>query len=162
MLANILNICSDEELEHDNNTSVDDGRFAILAGNLPTPLFVLADMNNDGTKTRESDTCLLPLDLAAVAARKEVIRNKVRAIGKMVRYFATLRSVGDNGDRLNLPFSSFREQSEDILTLKGLTPGGTLPLGTLEGGKTAIEQGKLLRCSISDENRLLLLAQLNK
>ncbi len=36
----------------------------------------------------------------------------------------------------------FREQSEDILTLKGLTSGGTLPLGTLEGGKTAIEQGK--------------------
>jgi len=28
--------------------------------------------------------------------------------------------------------------------LKGLTPGGTLPLGTLEGGKTAIEQGKTL------------------
>lgn len=43
----------------------------------------------------------------------------------MVRYFATLR-----------------EQSEDILALKGLTPGGTLPLGTLEGGKTAIEQAK--------------------
>jgi len=28
--------------------------------------------------------------------------------------------------------------------LKGLTPGGTLPLGTLEGGKTAIEQGKIM------------------
>jgi hypothetical protein len=28
--------------------------------------------------------------------------------------------------------------------LKGLTSGGTLPLGTLEGGKTAIEQGKLI------------------
>jgi len=91
MLANILNICSDEELENDNS-QIDD-----------------ADMNSD----------------AALAARKEVIRNKVRAIGKMVRYFATLR-----------------EQSEDILALKGLTPGGTLPLGTLEGGKTAIEQAK--------------------
>lgn len=91
MLANILNICSDEELENDNHP-IDD-----------------ADMNSE----------------AALAARKEVIRNKVRAIGKMVRYFATLR-----------------EQSEDILALKGLTPGGTLPLGTLEGGKTAIEQAK--------------------
>ncbi len=27
--------------------------------------------------------------------------------------------------------------------MKGLTPGGTLPLGTLEGGKTAIEHGTI-------------------
>jgi serine/threonine-protein phosphatase 2B catalytic subunit len=100
MLANVLNICSDEELE------------------------------NDGTPTDEVDV----MNEAALAARKEVIRNKVRAVGKMVRYFATLR-----------------EQSEDILTLKGLTPGGTLPLGTLEGGKTAIEQAKQL---ISNKKRI--------
>ncbi|CAF1385703.1 unnamed protein product [Rotaria magnacalcarata] len=100
MLANVLNICSDEELE------------------------------NDGTTTEEVDV----LSEAALAARKEVIRNKVRAVGKMVRYFATLR-----------------EQSEDILTLKGLTAGGTLPLGTLEGGKTAIEQAKQL---ISNKKRI--------
>jgi serine/threonine-protein phosphatase 2B catalytic subunit len=93
MLANVLNICSDEELENDS-TQPDD-----------------VDMTSE----------------AALAARKEVIRNKVRAVGKMVRYFATLR-----------------EQSEDILTLKGLTPSGTLPLGTLEGGKTAIDQAKQL------------------
>ncbi|CAF2143436.1 unnamed protein product [Rotaria magnacalcarata] len=91
MLANVLNICSDEELQPDN-TEPDD-----------------VDMTSE----------------AALAARKEVIRNKVRAVGKMVRYFATLR-----------------EQSEDILTLKGLTPSGTLPLGTLEGGKIAIDQAK--------------------
>ncbi|CAF0882670.1 unnamed protein product [Adineta steineri] len=108
MLANILNICSDEELE------------------------------NDSTETDETDV----MTEAALAARKEVIRNKVRAVGKMVRYFATLR-----------------EQSEDILTLKGLTSGGTLPLGTLEGGKTAIEQAKQIisnkkRISFEDAKRL--------
>jgi serine/threonine-protein phosphatase 2B catalytic subunit len=108
MLANTLNICSDEELEHAGGNAED------------------TDMTNE----------------AALAARKEVIRNKVRAIGKMVRYFATLR-----------------EQSEDILTLKGLTPGGTLPLGTLEGGKTAIEQAKQLiankkKISFEDAKRL--------
>jgi hypothetical protein len=41
----------------------------------------------------------------------------------------------------------FREQSEDILQLKGLIPGGTLPLGTLGGGKSAIEQGRRLKSS---------------
>ncbi len=72
-----------------------------------------------------------------------MIRNKVRAVGKMVRYFATLRSVIIEKENRNICLIVFREQSEDILTLKGLTPGGTLPLGTLEGGKTAIEQGKI-------------------
>jgi len=108
MLANVLNICSDEELENDGAAGED------------------AEMMTE----------------AALAARKEVIRNKVRAVGKMVRYFATLR-----------------EQSEDILTLKGLTSGGTLPLGTLEGGKTAIEQAKQLiankkRISFEEAKRL--------
>ncbi|UJR08949.1 hypothetical protein I4U23_013201 [Adineta vaga] len=101
MLANILNICSDEELGNDSEEPIDG-----------------VDATNE----------------AALAARKEVIRNKVRAIGKMVRYFATLR-----------------EQSEDILTLKGLTPSGQLPLGTLEGGKSAIEQAKQL---IADKKKI--------
>ena len=51
-----------------------------------------------------------------------------------------MRVVESSGEKFNR--FRFREQSEDILTLKGLTPGGTLPLGTLEGGKNAIEQGK--------------------
>ncbi|CAF4402461.1 unnamed protein product, partial [Didymodactylos carnosus] len=102
-------------------------------------LNICSDEELDEPITNEAPEALSE---AALAARKEVIRNKVRAIGKMVRYFATLR-----------------EQSEDILTLKGLNPGGALPMGTLEGGKSAIEQAKQLiankkRISFEEAKRL--------
>ncbi|KAG0165958.1 3',5'-cyclic-nucleotide phosphodiesterase (PDEase) (3':5'-CNP) [Apophysomyces sp. BC1015] len=116
MLLAILNICSQEELEE-------------------------ASIGATAPETRRRSLMEENKDKAATEQRRQIIRNKVLAIGKISRVFSVLR-----------------ENSELVMELKNLSGTGRLPTGTLglgsEGIRKAITTFEEARRSDIDNERL--------
>ena len=70
--------------------------------------------------------------------RREVIKNKIRAVGKMARAFSVLRlrkNVFETDDQLFI----IREESEQVLELQGLTPIGAEAREALAEERAALQ-----------------------
>lgn len=84
---------------------------------------ILSLKGDDDELSVDDDKIAVPgsKEASSIAQRKEVIRSKIRAVGKMARVFAVLR-----------------EEHESVFALKGLTTSGQLPVGVLSEGKAGL------------------------
>ncbi|KAF8506290.1 serine/threonine protein phosphatase 2B [Hysterangium stoloniferum] len=102
MLVAVLNCCTKEELEE----SSDEEESAIISSPVPS-----------GTKA-----AIEPVDEDLTAERRNVIKNKILAVGRVSRVFALLR-----------------EESERVSELKNVSGSAKLPYGTLAFGADGIK-----------------------
>ncbi|TIB75104.1 Metallo-dependent phosphatase [Wallemia mellicola] len=136
MLIAILNICSKEELEEEEEEEAAIEAAAIAAANekvVPEPEIPSVQVQEAETEIKAPPKIVTSNEasqdeMAAATSdlRRQIVKNKIMAVGKMARVFALLR-----------------EESEKVSELKALhntnkLPSGQLALGA-EGIKEAIE-----------------------
>lgn len=108
MLVNVLSICSDDELMNDGEEIYDGTENSTLTSKQKDSNLVPCVNKNRNIK-QKLHICSFTyffyfflfnhkfvfdsLTASAAAARKEVIKNKIRAIGKMAKMFSVLRWV---------------------------------------------------------------------
>lgn len=102
MLLGLLNICSQEELAA-----------------------------SPEEKAIETAVVIVPDTDMSPEQRRQIIKNKILAIGKISRTFSVLR-----------------ENSELVMELKNLSGTGKLPKGTLGLGSEGIRQGKVFMMAV--------------
>lgn len=108
---------------------------------------VLTLKGDDDELSVDDDQGVMPgsKEASSIAQRKEVIRNKIRAVGKMARVFSVLRWAKMHWDVFYIETTGtiffLREEHESVFALKGLTPTGQLPVGVLSEGKAGLSSG---------------------
>ena len=121
MLIALLGICSKEELEEEEDLEQEAISLASAAESREDALQAMPTRKYCLTKTFRAD--LYPrITAAEIAERREVIKNKILAVGKMSRVFAVLR-----------------EESEAVSELKSVSGSSKLPAGTLANGAEGVK-----------------------
>ena len=112
MLVNILSICSDDETKKSASEKQKD-------------VEAIAELQ----KLTEEEQ--------RKVEQRQRLQRKIQAIGRMAKYFHTLR-----------------EESETVVQLKGLTPNGRLPAGALSGGGTSLQEAISSASGFDDAKKL--------
>lgn len=112
MLVAVLNTCTKEELEDDEDVAM-----------ISSPTSPVSPTSEESFE------------------RRKIIKNKIMAVGRMARVFALLRCAqhGFSSRAKDLTSLMHREESEKVSELKSVSGSNKLPYGTLASGSEGIK-----------------------